>query len=397
MRDNKNIIFEFIESINENGFAFQLLLNRDVISFPIQLDIEAANVLIQQPFYDSILALNSLFSEGLAIPQDDHIQITYNDYFSLPSELFDELKLPLTYQGSIFVDSTSYVGSQNFNLKIALTYDKSGLIWNYKKLGHYILIGKSSFVLNNDTERVFQLAEELNNISATSTIQEIYTKLAQLKSQCDAYNYSYSDYISSQEISFGEKLDIDIQVKNENEIELVPRFSELTNDQQNIINSSSILKKNYVKADNNSRKRIFLTDKGYVNFSKIKNNNRISGSNYREFLENPFQFIDEDVDFDRDKFSDRVKGLKIVSYRAKPFINANENEKLNWFEFDAGIELISSDENISNKIIKMDEFKKKFDNSDETGFMIIDNEMVDFSHSEISNFFNGSVANLTIW
>ncbi len=391
MDDTGDYKFEYDKSFNADGFHFRITLNGNIVFFPIQLDVNAANVLVKEVFYDDIVSLNYLYSEGLAEQRGSDLVIDYDYFISIPEDIRQALIMPSQYQGNLYVDSSSYVGSKSFNLKIALTYDRYGQIWNYEKIGYILKIGNTLFCIDSKTELIFQLVEQLNKMVSSSNIQDLYIALAKIKILCNEGNHYVSEYIQNQNLGFGEKLDIDVRSTGLNELELVPKFIELSEDQQNVIDKYPIVKRNYLEIDNNSRKRIFISDNGFNDYKKIKTQKTIKGNDYAKFIANPYQFIDEDINFDREKFSERVRGLKVVSYKAKPFVNANENEKLNWFEFTRGIELVSSDENIPNEIISIDEFNEMLENTEtDNNLLLHDDKIVDFNRDDITKFLNAS-------
>lgn len=58
------------------------------------------------------------------------------------------------------------------------------------------------------------------------------------------------------------------------------------------------------------------------------------------FLENPLAFIPEEIEFDADLFSKRVKGLKIRTASAVPYIHIEKDiNQTGWFELDTGLTL----------------------------------------------------------
>lgn len=64
----------------------------------------------------------------------------------------------------------------------------------------------------------------------------------------------------------------------------------------------------------------------------------IQGQDIPRFLLNPETFIPENWPIDLQKFSDRVRGLKIRIYRAQPFVHAKTDDR-GWFEIQTGLEL----------------------------------------------------------
>lgn len=81
------------------------------------------------------------------------------------------------------------------------------------------------------------------------------------------------------------------------------------------------------------------------NLRSLLENSVIEGTAVPQFISNPAAFLPPDLDIDLDKFSNRVKGLNIQVYRARPYIRITPHGN-NWFDVDTGIHLHKAGGNI---------------------------------------------------
>lgn len=311
--------------------------------------------------------LQELWLEGIVFEGPDRqYYIPYNSLYEIEKNKSDILLLPREEEVTVKINSFGAVGHPNFRLIYSIFHNDYGEI-NFdiaKKYNNVIILPDYSFVLPQKDYRVIQ---EIDEYKQTDDFNEQTKFLAKIKKRAQTANAEVDQYIKNEQYYFPEELDIYINKKNDDELELIPYFKDINNSDINLkLNNEMDLTERISFKNGNKRERVFIESDILKDYKKINKNKKIMGTDVPRFVENPYTYIPESISIE--DFSKRVKELGIVVYRAQPFIRSNRLSKNNWFDYETGIELKPDGmSHAQHHSISDEEFSKLVEDAKENG------------------------------
>jgi len=348
-------------SYKEEGIIVNIFHNKgrysERIEFPVNKNREIIGCIFNSDECNKLLILEELWIEDILETSGDNYIIKRNNIYDLERETLKELGLPYYNDINIKVKSKNYVGSKNFTIEYSLMSREYGLLDGfYERYGSVIIFDNVKMLLSKEQ---LALLEQIDNYLLTDNINEQAIHLAKVKRKAEKANAEVDEYIKNEQYFFPEKLDVELIKHDDTLIELVPYLEELDEDiNEKLINAGNLSSINSF-GYGNKRKRIFLEESLVRNYNNIKKNRKINGSQVPRFVKKPSEFLPDGIDIDN--FSARVKGLKIRTYKVRPFIDCNKDSSTGWFEFNTEIRL---EEELNVSLNIDDELGTSEDNKD---------------------------------
>ncbi len=324
-----------------------------------------ANDLLQLQYIN----LKILAEEGIAEEFKNGFMISFEDAIKLDTEYIELFNLPKRWPGSFAIYAKGITYKNNFSVRIDLFDNKGDKVTYYKRDNILLRISDESYFLLDQNEFEMFESYEIHKNSQKQEYDNLYfiSKLKYLKDnglEIDLSHFNDFEFIMPDKIKVGASLDDD------GNLELIPIFDQDINineiekrlGQLNPLNNNISLKIN---------KKIIILDedklKAAYEIIKFRNENKISKSSIKNFINNPSAYIDASlVDLDIG-FSLRVKGA--TEFRLAYF-GDTDKASLDWFESKFYNNDIINYENLSaivrdfNDILEIEE---KFNDSLEVG------------------------------
>jgi len=365
-------------SYKDEGVIIDIIYNKgrysEKVKLPLNLNKDILRYIINSNEYHKLLVFEELWLEDILETSGDNYIIKKDNIYEIGLETLQELGLPYYNDIHIKVKSKNYVGSKNFNIDYSLISREYGILDGfYKRYANVIIFDDKKMLLSKEQ---FALLEQIDNYDVTDDINVQAMQLAKVKRKAEKAKAEVDEYIKNEQYFFPEKLDLDLRKHDDTLIELIPYLEELDKDHNEVLLNSDNISTINSFGYGNKRTRIFLDEVLVKNYNSIKENRKITGTQVPRFLKNPSEFLPDGIDLD--KFSDRVKGLKIRTYKVRPFIDCKKDSNSGWFEFNTEIRL-EEEMNISldlddeletdeyKSIINLQEFKEMIEAAKRSG------------------------------
>ncbi|WP_132995206.1 DEAD/DEAH box helicase [Sporanaerobacter acetigenes] len=354
--------------------------NKQPIIFPLGGNHEILNKIIKLDKYHSIFLLEDLWLEDILKTSKDDYIIYYENLYDVERQVAEELNLPLVKDIKIILKSNYFIGSKEFDIGYSLEDENLNKLDGFhRRYGNVIEFDGKHFLLDKEQ---YKLIEEIDNYEKTDDLTNQGIFLAKVKKKAGKAGAQVDDYIKNEEYFFPETLNLDIVKHSDVHLELIPSFNELDDKSNEILSEEkSISAINSFSLDS-KRHRVFLNEDLGRDFNHINQVRDIKDSQVPRFLNNPFEILPESIDLDQ--FGERVKGLKIRTYRAQPFVYCKEDADTGWFDFDTGVEIkketeIDDEEDVKNdKLIDLDKYRDIVNEAQKTGedYIYFDNKWI---------------------
>ncbi|WP_352419011.1 SNF2-related protein [Proteiniborus sp.] len=364
-------------TINKNytkeGIEYGILYKKTKkITFPISKFKNIADEIINSSYFERINILEGLFYEDLITEVQGKYILYYTNLYELDEDVVTALELPRIQKTDIFVKSQNFLGHPQFRIDYDIKYSTEGELGKfYTRRGNIITFNKKEFLLSKEQ---YKLIDEIDSYIPLSDHIEQALFIAKVKKKSEKANATLDDYLKNETCFFPENIDFTLDKQSDDHIIINPMFTDIDNDLNNDISSVEQVKSVMSFADKNKRNRVFIAQEVLNTYEKLTNKKDIKGTNVPRFIDNPLAFLPENIKIS--DFSERVKGLKIRTYRARPFIHTKNKGEGGWFDFETGVTLIDNNntqidddnqENYYNKgdnenpDINMGEFKELVD------------------------------------
>ena len=327
--------------LSSEGIIYNILYHRgrviDNLIFPIYKNKELLNTLLESKDMVKILLLEELWLEDTLHMGDSNYVLNYRDLYNMDIDSLKILGLPYDNDIEIFLKSRNYLGNTNFHIEYSLSSVEYGnLDGFYERIENIIFFDNKRFLLFKEQ---VELLNEIDGYNANN-LDEQGLFLAKVKKKGTRANAGMDNYILNEQCYFPEELNIELKKHSDTHIELMPIFEDLDRELNKNLNNGDEIAPIVSMGQGLLRNRLFFDEETSKDYNKVKIQKDIMGSDVPKFLNNPYEYLPESIDLK--DFSDRVKGLEIISYRAVPFIHCNEGENAGWFDFDTGVNIRSS-------------------------------------------------------
>jgi SNF2 family DNA or RNA helicase len=375
---SKQINFTMNQS--KGGWCFIVHDGKGKIKFPIEYDNKLIASLRKSKYCMEIMVLSELADQGLTVDKDDCIYINSYDYDQIPKDIVDILNLPKYFDGTFKLTSKHSVGIKTFEVSILIDNGKNDFTDLFTINENLIKTSESTFVLNTQHKELIESIQLLND---TDDTLEQFKNLSKVKALAKELGCTLDNYIDSEEVYFADDEDIDVQLNSPEKITLLPEFNTLDEETNKIIQTSSLARNYYPNQKNNKDERIFLDNQKKEFVKTIKENSTLTGVDVPKFIKNPYTYLDDSISFDLEKFSERVKGLKNLVYKAQPFVNASVGDCLDWFDFEVGVKLVSESEENEELVLNIDELDIVTNESDDE-YILVDGKWIEVDKNQIA-------------
>ncbi|SHD76669.1 DEAD/DEAH box helicase [Schnuerera ultunensis] len=350
------------------GIVYDIIYKKgkkeDSLVLPIYKNKEMLNLFLTSKDREKVLLLEELWLEELLYKEGFSYILKYINLYNIEKEILKELDLPYEKNIKISLRARSFLGNENFKIDYIISNLEHGILDGfYERIENIIFFEDRKFLLSKEQ---LELLDEIDNCE-TGNVEEQGLFLAKVKKKAIKAKAEMDDYILNEECYFPEELNVDLKKHSEKYIELIPYFKDLNEELNKKLVEGKDLNPITSISQGIKRKRLFFDETIFTDYNKIKMQKNIVGSNVPKLIDNPYEFLPDSIDLE--EFSDRVKGLKIRTYRAIPFIHCKEGESTGWFDFDTGVNIRSStiDEQMENDegSISIDEFQRLVEEASE--------------------------------
>jgi len=320
---------------SEEGIVFEPAIKGKPFGFPLNV-IDSS--ITRDPDWNVINILEQLWYQGVvASVGSNRYLLSSDDFYKLDADIIDFL--PITH----FVAKLSLIEHGNVGSK---SYKVSwGVIVRGKDAGRCIRkgvivsAGGFDFLLEKHQYLLIKELEKSEGITGTE-------ERARLQAKCKYYaekgGIQLSSFMQKRDFLFSEEADIQVSSKDDRHIQIMPRLMGITEEvaellpaRINPIQKVALDKKNI---------HVFTSPEARSHYNRVGQIPEICDTEVPRFLYNPLEFIPEDIPFDEDAFSKRVKGLKIRRSAAAPFIDIEpDGEGTGWFDVNCGVALHDED------------------------------------------------------
>lgn len=339
------------------GWEYRIEYEEEKIGLPLGDQDRIFKALSKSESVKIIYALSELMEYDILLEKGDNYFIPIEEYYSLPIDLIEILELPSKYTGNFKVTSSYNIGVEDFNVDIWIE-DKNRFSKIYSQKDQLLRIGVKSYVLSSLQLQLFLAAKAIEDAKFGL---EQFKALAKLKTIGKKLDVVFDDYIEAEDIAFADDIALDAELIKPEELQLKPLFNSLSEEQNDLINKANDIKTYYQgNGHGQIKSRIFIEPKLQPCVERIRQK-RITGTDVPKFIKNPYPYIEDDLNVDLEVFSERVKGLKSIIYKAQPFIQVNEKEALNWFDFETGIRIDQQSEVGKEEMLSAEQFEKLLD------------------------------------
>jgi len=361
----------------EDGIKFAVYKEddngRERLNFPITYTkyFNLKN-LVKKDFYLSLQVLEDLWHGGqLKESEDNSYFISVDNIYEFEDELIKLLGFDNDEDLQLKINSNLAVGSNSFSLSYKLYHPEHGYISNFhdRQGNFYPINNKRAILLNKDLVKLLKLIE---NPPVRRSEHPPY--VAKVKSLAKKLGAEFDDYLKNEEYYFPEEIDVEVEEKAIDHLQLKPRFNDLDETLNHEATKSLENDSSYgIKKDRSGRnRRIFFEDETKKDYKQIKDNEDIKGADVPKLINNPTSVLPESVDLER--FSDRVKGLRERVYEAQPYVRGKNSDDMNWFELDIGVDLKNEvqdteddSKDTKEETLELDEFNRLVKEAKEEG------------------------------
>lgn len=332
-----------IKKYGKNGIIYDILYKNNIkIFFPLlKNNDKIIDRIINSNYYDLINLFEELWLEDLILlDEEKNYYIPYDLIYELEDDIKEKLGIPKDGNFEIKVKSCNHLGHSEFNIDYEIIHPIEGKLRNYYlRYGNIINFNGKEYLLN---KAQYKLIEEIDKFKKTNDVNEQAVFIAKVKKKAEKAKAVLDEYLENETCYFPEEIDVDIKKHNDHYIELRPLFKDLNDEINSKIQDEKELKAINSYINKNRRERVFLADKVLNLYKKINEKKDIKEADVPRFINNPQAYLPDEIDLTG--FSDRVKGLKIRTYKTQPYIKTRKDSEYGWFDFEVGVTISAENE-----------------------------------------------------
>ena len=367
-------------SYEKDGIIISLLYKGLPVSFPLAtLDKQ----LIQDPEWGKVNALEQIWYQGLLVPAGPGKYVIHeDDFYELDQETI--LEMPIThFRAEIGIREHGNVGSRNYKISW-YTLIRGKDAGKCERKGVVVLVADFAFLLSKEQHR---LICEIENPGPITGVPDRARLQAKCKFLAKKAGVKTTNFMENRDFLFADDVEMQVSSVDDSHIQIEPELEGIEQEVAEALPRQirSIQQVNIA----GKRTHVFTSPGAQAKYNQIGRLPEINGTDVPRFLDNPKAFIPEEITFDEDLFSKRVKGLKIRRSSAVPFINLEPNdEKTGWFDINSGITLhdISGEE--EDQIVDSVDVQKRLEEAAEAGqdYVYINNSWVRVDSEAIKKY-----------
>ena len=367
-------------SFREEGICFKPKYKNERITFP--MEIRDRKMLLDSD-WNGLNILEQIWYQDAFEEDDDGYILTPEAFYSLEEEMREQLPL-ICYPTVIGLKENGNIGSRNYSIS---WYVISGgrNAGRCRRKGCIATAGGHDFILSKEQ---YDLVEAIDHGGPFRSLMEkarFQAEIKYLASKADAVIDSFTE---QRDFFFADSVEPALESENDFEISIKPVLDGLPEELSESLPKEIRSVQQFI---NGRRRRNLFTSndvvKQYNQISKIPD---IVNRDVPRFLENPIAFIPEEIEFDEDLFSKRVKGLKIRTSAAVPYVHIEPREgEEGWFDIDTGIVIHDNSGDAEDVLIEDDpELRQRMAEAVENGeeFFYYNNQWIKVDPNTYEDF-----------
>ena len=331
------------------------------IVFPLNKNTKIIKDLYNDPENLELLGdLEELWLEDIVGDYEDKYIISYENIYRIDKEILENLNLFKEEKIKIDLKSVSHLGVDDFNIAYNLNIENIGPLGEfYGRVENVIKVDDDIFLLDKEQ---WSLINEIDAYEASDRKNQGLF-LSKVKQKAESAGAGLDNYLENENCILPSELDVGIEEHSDLRLELHPFFNDIDKKYNEELANLDDFGEMVSLSESSKRSRLFFEKDTYDKYRKINRNKEILGSDVPRFLKNPSEYLPEGYDIET--FSDRVRGLKVKTYKGQPFVNFSEDDE-GWFQFDAGVKL--QDEKLDEESqITNEEFKDLVEKAKDAG------------------------------
>ena len=312
----------------KKGFSFIIARGDKPVRFPLdRLDRK----LIQDEDWNTLNLLEQIWYQGLLSYDSGRYLLSAEDFYELDTDTTALLPIPHRF-AKIGLTETGNVGRSDHRI-VWYVFVRGKNAGRCQRMGCVVRAGGYDFLLN---QAQYRLLTEIEKGSVASSSEERARFQARIKYLARKAGAVLSPFMESRDFLFSESAEISLVAEQDQEIRFQPLLSDVPDDLQTLLPRQL---KGVVQFNAAGRRtRVFSPPEVQEQYNQIGAIPPVRGKDVPRFLENPLSFLPEKLVFDANQFSARVRGLKIRTARAVPYIHIEpDEENSGWFDLNTGI------------------------------------------------------------
>ena len=323
------------------GLLFQLSCQGQPDTFP--LNHLTAKTPDTSTSWEQLILAEQLWYDGQLTfsPEHNHYILPAALCVQLDAETKKGLRLPAeNMQLSVFEKGN--LGSPHYEIKWAPLvggkpfgrFQRKGVVVQY---GSYLsMLTAPQFCLVN-------AIDEYRDPGSVEGRAKYHSQISHLAENAHA---SLDHFMQRREFFFEENVDYSLTSDNPKEIRIRPELPNLPENIRTLLPSKLNGPLRY--REQGRQKTVFTSDNVRKEYNAFGALPPITDQAVPDFVENPLAYLPEEISFDAELFSQRVKGLKIRCFSAIPYVHTvPDPDKPGWFQIDTGFSLCSEREDIT--------------------------------------------------
>ena len=365
----------------DKGILFKIN-NAGVDTFPINQDDKNK---IAPENWERLNALEQLWYDGALIfdKKTHEYLLPSENCLSLDDEAIAALELP-KQNANLAVFEKGNLGSSMYKIQWAPLLGNN-IIGRYIRKGPVIEYGKHRSMLSLNQ---YDLVTAIESGTEKNTIESRARYHSQISNLAKRAEAKTDKFMEKREFLFADEVDFSLSSDNPKEITFTPEFPELPEDIKSAmpqrVGSS-------VRLHGGARQRtVFTSPQAQDKYNRIADIPKLEGTDVPAFLDNPLSFVPEDIVFDEELFSERVKGLKIKKASAVPYVHIEaDKENPGWFNVNSGFSIQNPDSDTDSEAIEVtEEFNNLMHAAAEAGekYFFYQNQWIKVNPSDVKKF-----------
>lgn len=299
----------------KNGFLFTTEYKRKPVSFPL---LKLHKDMLRDPQWESLNALEQLWQQDLLEQTPGGYLLTPEIFYELDPELRISLPIP-TAAAHICLEENGNVGARKFSISWYLLAGGRNA-GRSTRCGCVARADGQTYLLSREQYHLILELEEWEDNGNHESRARFQAKCKYLAGKAET---KLSQFSENRNFCFADQVNLSVNGDAENGIMIAPELSDVPKSVSSAL-PKHLERFNNISVDGKSV-RLFVSDDAARRVNEIASILRIEGTDIPRFIHNPLSFLPEDLAFDTDDFSRRVRDLKIQTVRAISHIRAKKN------------------------------------------------------------------------
>ena len=315
-----------------NGILFSIL-DTPHSTFPLDQSVRHA---VNTEDWEKLNAAEQLWYDGLLEYQEEsqNYLLPTQSYFFLDDECKTALQLP-PESAKLHMTEIGNIGRHDYKIEWDLLIN-SRPGGRKTRAGNIVTCAGRTYALN---ESQFQLVEWIDSGPASDQKETRARYQAKAVFLAKRAGVTLERFTKQREFHFSEDADYTLSSPSAQEIKFSPILPDLPASVRDNMPSKLSPVTHFLGTDK-KQTTVFVSDRAREKYNQIAQFPELRGTQVPQFLDDPVSILPENFDFHADEFAERVKGLKIRTSTAVPYVNIDPDpNKPGWFNVDTGLTL----------------------------------------------------------